>query len=1010
MEPVRTIRTIRVGQLTGSTNEGHRDPVDAEGWPLLQETTSWGVQGLDLGALAEHRDDGRLYIFFGDVATHQRQGDPPQNSDLVAWTDDREVLHHGAHLAIGWEFVLPFKPTAIGGQDRWQFCLKCAALFWNGDSSFKGVCPAGGVHDTFGLGLDFVIPFEPTGVAGQPDWHFCGNCGCMFWDGDGPGRCPAGDFHVARGWRFVLPVKPDAPQPPPEGQPLWRFCAHCHGLFWNGYPHKGVCAGAPGGGFKLHPVLRTSDGQFDPFRGPPPINETRSLETPNGAFRHGERMYVFAGIADARFTHEPRRQDDPANGDYLFSKQDPSREGAYDVEFLFSPKLGWCATDESRSSFLGHHVLGWAFVLPSDPPPTPGPWEGGWRSCRKCEALFWDGDTEFKGVCQRGGPHEADPAYPALYALEFGLPEDGTHQAKWRRCANCQSLYWNGRAPDTGLCPAGGRHAPTGPDLRVPRVPIEQHHQHPPHWRFCTRCHGMVRTDQRHCFPWLAPVRVSNVRHEILHRLSRDGDGLLMIGFDWREFRLAWMPLIEGQPPRFDTTRYYHAGKDEWSNVPDNSPGYGLFGHPFAESYTHVSAHWFEDPGYWVVAYGTAWDEQKRFTTPVQARFSRNLREWSEPIPLFDPANAYGRFMHWPGGDDIHPRIPPAQPPGKDNPGWAYGAFLIGRFSGFDPARRVFDLHYLLSTSSPYQVHLMHSAVRFAERDGYSRIVYGGNGTTPVDSGLPLVGTFYGVARNGDLHWYRYTGAGAHDPNGVAGWHPNSGNPIGNGWDGFIHLLGCGDGILLGVLPNGDLLWYAYEGNGEADASGGTGWHLNSRNPIGNGWHGFRDLIVLPQSGRPSNRLKILAVARNGDLLWCSYEGNGESDISGVSGWHPNSGNPIGNGWHGFRHLHGSGNVVFAVRENGDLLWHAYEGMGESDVTGATGWHPNSGNPIGNGWQNFRHIFGGVTDVGGFGHVIYTVTQTGELLWHRYEGQGEADVSGTTGWHPNSGSVIDRVW
>jgi hypothetical protein len=61
----------------------------------------------------------------------------------------------------------------------------------------------------------------------------------------------------------------------------------------------------------------------------------------------------------------------------------------------------------------------------------------------------------------------------------------------------------------------------------------------------------------------------------------------------------------------------------------------------------------------------------------------------------------------------------------------------------------------------------------------------------------------------------------------------------------------------------------------------------------------------------------------------------------------------------------GTGNVVFAVAENGDLLWHRYDGTGVADPNGATGWHPNSGNPIGNGWQGFRQLYGGVSDEGG---------------------------------------------
>jgi hypothetical protein len=293
-----------------------------------------------------------------------------------------------------------------------------------------------------------------------------------------------------------------------------------------------------------------------------------------------------------------------------------------------------------------------------------------------------------------------------------------------------------------------------------------------------------------------------------------------------------------------------------------------------------------------------------------------------------------------------------------------------------------------------------------------TNLFYGGNGTTPVDSGLPLVGVMYGVAQNGDLLWYQYQGNGESDRSGSTGWHTNSGNPIGNGWQNFRNILGCGDGVILAIQQNGDLLWYKYQGNGESDRSGSTGWHPNSGNPIGNGWQDFRQVFVTPREGMTTSaRLEIYGVAQDGDLLWYSYHGNGENDRSGNTGWDANSGNPIGNGWQSFRQIFGCGDVIFGVQENGDLLWYSYTGNGESNRSGSTGWSPNSGNPIGNGWQNFRALFGGLDDSGaGGGLVIYAVAQNGDLLWYQYEGSGENDRSGTTGWSPNSGNPIGNGW
>src|SRR5829696_7374566 len=127
--------------------------------------------------------------------------------------------------------------------------------------------------------------------------------------------------------------------------------------------------------------------------------------------------------------------------------------------------------------------------------------------------------------------------------------------------------------------------------------------------------------------------------------------------------------------------------------------------------------------------------------------------------------------------------------------------------------------------------------------EGFVHVFYGGNGTTAVESGLPRVGTIFGIAPDGDLHWYRYGGQGEQDPSGALGWDANSGNRVGNGWQNFRHVMGCGDGVVLAIQPNGDLLWYSYAGAGESDVAGALGWDANSGNPIGNGWQGMRHVF-----------------------------------------------------------------------------------------------------------------------------------------------------------------------
>ncbi|MFN8525460.1 MAG: tachylectin-related carbohydrate-binding protein [Chloroflexota bacterium] len=293
---------------------------------------------------------------------------------------------------------------------------------------------------------------------------------------------------------------------------------------------------------------------------------------------------------------------------------------------------------------------------------------------------------------------------------------------------------------------------------------------------------------------------------------------------------------------------------------------------------------------------------------------------------------------------------------------------------------------------------------------GFRHIVYAGNGNE-LEVNLPRrEGVIYGVRLEGAILWYRYEGDGAPDRLGSTGWDPKSGNAIGAGWI-FKHVLGCGNGVVLAIQEDGVMRWYKYLGSGFANPDGNTGWKRPSGTAIGTGWHGFRSVFATPyQPPMQPLQLNIYAVDQDGALRWYRYQGSGQEDPTGGTGWHPNSGNRIGNGWQNFRQVFGSGGSIYAIHENGNLLWYRYTGEGEEDRSGSTGWHPNSGNPIGNGWQGFRTVVAGTETRGGVGDVLYAVDLGGDLLWYRYEGQGEANASGSTGWSANSGNRIGRGW
>ncbi|MEH7351877.1 tachylectin-related carbohydrate-binding protein [Gottfriedia acidiceleris] len=300
-------------------------------------------------------------------------------------------------------------------------------------------------------------------------------------------------------------------------------------------------------------------------------------------------------------------------------------------------------------------------------------------------------------------------------------------------------------------------------------------------------------------------------------------------------------------------------------------------------------------------------------------------------------------------------------------------------------------------------------------RPHYYKLFHGGNGTNPVDGPIPLQGIFYGVTNEGTIEWNRYTGRGEPSDNPVNGqnWDPNTGNMIRQGVGGMLHWIGCGDGVMMAVHPNGNLHWFCYEGNG-IDAN----WHPNSGNVIGIDWQRFRHIFARPySSGGYEERISIIifAVEQDGNLRWYKYKGFGEEDPN-FANWDTNSGKyVIGTDWHKLRHVHGSGNNIFVIDENGDLRWYYYTGKGEEDPH-YRNWHRNSGAKIGRDWQDLDHVFGGWTDIErlsgalNWGHVIYAVDKNSNLFWYCYAGNGETDENGNLlGWHPRSGNLIGKA-
>jgi hypothetical protein len=215
-----------------------------------------------------------------------------------------------------------------------------------------------------------------------------------------------------------------------------------------------------------------------------------------------------------------------------------------------------CAKDHGR-----HEAAGYNFLLPHDIAEDPGT-QTRWRFCGKCTALFFS--DAGNGHCPSDNGSHAPAGF--VFTLQHSTPESLDRQTNWQRCTKCSCLYFDG-FPDNGSCPLDGQGHESDPvsfRFTLAHNPGEDVNTRGS-FRFCLRCHGLVRTDQSSVFPWTAPTVVDNADHPLLE--SHAGQGLVMISYDWTNFSLSWLSLNPGARPRFDTVRYYHAGKHKWGDL-----------------------------------------------------------------------------------------------------------------------------------------------------------------------------------------------------------------------------------------------------------------------------------------------------------------------------------------------------------------------------------------------------------------------------------------------------------
>lgn len=249
----------------------------------------------------------------------------------------------------------------------------------------------------------------------------------------------------------------------------------------------------------------------------------------------------------------------------------------------------------------------------------------------------------------------------------------------------------------------------------------------------------------------------------------------------------------------------------------------------------------------------------------------------------------------------------------------------------------------------------------------------------------PPIDPVYAVMPDGKLMWYRHEG----QRDGTFKWASNQGKEVSRGWDAFAQVFPGGDGVIYAITAAGDLLWHRHDGWQDGTST----WATPQGKKVGSGWNAF---IHVFSAGHGT----IYGARGNGDLMF--YEHLGHSD--GSFRWTANEGRNVTSGWamkqtfFAAQRLFsgGHGNAVYALMDNGDLLWFRHMGMGNGTPT----WVANDGRKVGNGWD-VQQIF-----TAGDGGVIYAIAPNGDMLWYRHDGQ----LDGQFRWLNDVGKKVGHGW
>ncbi|ONH58273.1 hypothetical protein CcI49_22610 [Frankia sp. CcI49] len=121
-----------------------------------------------------------------------------------------------------------------------------------------------------------------------------------------------------------------------------------------------------------------------------------------------------------------------------------------------------------------HWLVGWNFRL--DYTKDYGPHAGetphkqsAWLRCSYCAVLYY---KDFGGSCpgRAGAVHKTTVPFVQFLVPHDVNPVPRDRQSRWRFCTKCSAMYFDGYAPDRGVCRGNGTlgHAPAGNVFQLP--------------------------------------------------------------------------------------------------------------------------------------------------------------------------------------------------------------------------------------------------------------------------------------------------------------------------------------------------------------------------------------------------------------------------------------------------------------------------------------------------------------------------------------------------------------